>query len=352
MKARDLEIAPCGYAEVRAFIEQHHYSHNTNGVKVRQCFAVTHGGRLAGAVLFGALSTTAWKRFADAESKVLELRRLVLLDEAERNSESRVVGRCLRWVKQNLPEVEIVVSYADPAHGHSGTIYRASNFKYLGETAADKGFTDVETGKTYHSRALRTKDAKGKLKPFAQRLQEKQQKGLLEVTALPGKHCYVFPLKKFSPNHLTFNAESEMVMNTQEVLPQQPKTKYTMQPILDLLIRLVVALELIAAKHGNGAAPSNVIPFEVETPVEKPAPAPKAAKAKTPAAKEEAPKVDFEALRNECKSSITALVESGRKDAAKKVLAAHGVAKLAELADEKLPDIKADLAKLEEEDLS
>jgi hypothetical protein len=145
-----------------------------------------------------------------------------------------------------------------------------------------------------------------------------------------------------------------MVMNTQDSLPQQPKPKlkHTMQPILDLLTRLVVALELIAAKHGNGAAPVAVTTVEVaETPAEKPAPAPKAAKAK-PAAKEEAPKVDFEALRSECKASITALVESGRKDAAKKVLAAHGVAKLAELADEKLPDIKADLAKLEEEDLS
>ena len=141
-----------------------------------------------------------------------------------------------------------------------------------------------------------------------------------------------------------------MVMNTQEVLLQQPKPKYTMQPILDLLIRLVVALELIAAKHGNGAAPVAVTTVDAE-PETKPAPAPKAAKAK-PAAKEEAPKVDFEALRSECKASITALVESGRKDAAKKVLAAHGVAKLAELADEKLPDIKADLAKLEEEDLS
>jgi hypothetical protein len=142
-----------------------------------------------------------------------------------------------------------------------------------------------------------------------------------------------------------------MVMNTQEVLPQQPKTKYTMQPILDLLTRLVVALETIAAKHGNGAAPVAVTTVEVaETDNAKPAPAPKAAKAK-PAAKEEAPKVDFEALRSECKASITALVESGRKDAAKKVLAAHGVAKLAELADEKLPDIKLDLAKLEEEDL-
>ncbi len=142
-----------------------------------------------------------------------------------------------------------------------------------------------------------------------------------------------------------------MVMNTQEVLLQQPKTKHTdtMQPILDLFLRLVIALETIAAKHGNGSAPSNVIPFEVETPAEKPAPAPKG-KAKAPAKEE--PKVDFEALRSECKASITALVESGRKDAAKKVLAQHGVAKLAELADEKLPDIKADLAKLEEEDLS
>jgi hypothetical protein len=142
-----------------------------------------------------------------------------------------------------------------------------------------------------------------------------------------------------------------MVMNTQGVLLQQPKTKNTMQPIIDLLTRLVVALELIAAKHGNGAAPVAVTTVEVaETDNAKPAA--KATRTKPAPAKEEAPKVDFEALRSECKASITALVESGRKDAAKKVLAAHGVAKLAELADEKLPEFKADIAKLEEEDLS
>ena len=143
-----------------------------------------------------------------------------------------------------------------------------------------------------------------------------------------------------------------MVINTQEVLPQQPKTKNTMQPILDLLIRLVVALELIAAKFGNGAAPVAVTTVESETETETKPAADKPKATRTKAVKEEAPKVDFEALRAECKASITALVESGRKDAAKKVLSAHNVAKLAELADEKLPDIKADLAKLEEEDLS
>jgi hypothetical protein len=137
-------------------------------------------------------------------------------------------------------------------------------------------------------------------------------------------------------------------MNTQEVLHQQPKNKHTMQPILDLFLRLVVALETIAAKHGNGAAPVAVTTVETESEPTKPATKGKG----KPAAKEEAPKVDYAALRDECKATITSLVEAGRKDAAKKVLAAHGVAKLAELADEKLPDIKADLAKLEEEDLS
>jgi len=141
-----------------------------------------------------------------------------------------------------------------------------------------------------------------------------------------------------------------MVDHTQDNLLQQPKTKHTktMPPLTELLLRLVVALETIAAKHGS-PTPSNVLPFEVEAPAET-KPAAKPTKSK-PAAKPE-PTVDFEAMRAECKASITALVEAGRKDAAKKVLSAHGVAKLAELADEKLPEIKADLAKLEEEDLS
>jgi hypothetical protein len=191
IKARDLETSTCNLSEIRAFVEDNHYSHNINGVKISQCFCVKHNNKLVGAVIFGALSTTAWKRFSDSEKKVLELRRLVLVDEAGRNSESRVVGWCLRWIKRNLPEIEIIVSYADPAHGHSGVIYRASNFKYLGVSASDKGFRDTETGKIYHSRALRTK-YNGDFKPFVKKLRAKHEAGLLEVITLPGKHCYVF----------------------------------------------------------------------------------------------------------------------------------------------------------------
>jgi hypothetical protein len=149
---------------------------------------------LVGAVVFGALSTTAWKRFAPSEERVVELRRLVLLDCAERNSESRVVGWTLRWLKKHLPQIEVVVSYADPAYGHTGIIYRAANFEYRGVTATDKGFRDPTTGRVYHSRALRTK-YRGEFKPFVQKLRAQQAAGLLEIVELPGKHCYTYQLR-------------------------------------------------------------------------------------------------------------------------------------------------------------
>lgn len=193
MKARDLTLEPCTAKEVRPFIEENHYSKSINGVKITQCFKVMFGGALVGAVLFGQLSTTAWKKFGESEREVLELRRLVLLDACGRNSESRVIGWCLRWVKKNLPDVRVIVSYADPMHGHTGVIYKASNFKMVGKTPDDKGFHDPESGKTYHSRAMRTK-YKGEYKPFVKRLRTKLEQGLLDTVVLKGKFCYVYQL--------------------------------------------------------------------------------------------------------------------------------------------------------------
>ena len=194
-KARELVISPVSLVIVREFIERHHYSHSVNGVKVTQCFAVTHNAELVGAVLFGAMSTTAWKKFGSTEMEVLELRRLVLLDEAGRNSESRTIAATLHWIKKNCPQVHVIVSYADPNHGHTGTIYRAANFKYLGLSGKDSGYRDTQTGKMYHSRALRTK-YKGEFKPFVKRLRDRKERGLLVPVPLLGKHCFVYNLTR------------------------------------------------------------------------------------------------------------------------------------------------------------
>jgi hypothetical protein len=175
------------------FVEQHHYSHNLNGVKISFCFSATYKGALVGAVVYGQFSTTAWKRFGESEKEVLELRRLVFLDSVGKNAESRMIGYTLRWIKKNAPEIKIVVSYADPMHGHSGVIYKASNFEYIGLSGKDRGFTDPETGRTYHSRALRTK-YNGDYKPFVKKLRAKYDQGELISIELPGKHCYVYKI--------------------------------------------------------------------------------------------------------------------------------------------------------------
>jgi hypothetical protein len=57
----------------------------------------------------------------------------------------------------------------------------------------DNGFQDIETGKLYHSRALRTK-YKGEFKPFVKRLREKLEKGILIPISLKPKYCYVYSL--------------------------------------------------------------------------------------------------------------------------------------------------------------
>jgi len=178
-------------SEVRDFIETNHYSKNINGVKVSKCFALYYKDTLVGAMLFGELSTTAWKKYSDKESDVVELRRLVCLDECPRNTESWFIAKTIKILKKTT-KYKVIVSYADPYHSHLGTIYQAANWNYQGTTNKDVLLKDPE-GKLYHSRAMRTK-YKGNLKPFAKRLTELMESGKLELVTVPGKHIYTYSL--------------------------------------------------------------------------------------------------------------------------------------------------------------
>jgi len=81
-------VMPVAVAVVRPFIEEHHYSKSINGCKVSMAFALYEAGEMVGAVLFGPLSTTAWKRYGEREADVVELRRLVCLDRCPHNAQA------------------------------------------------------------------------------------------------------------------------------------------------------------------------------------------------------------------------------------------------------------------------
>jgi hypothetical protein len=128
-------VEECAVADVREFIEKHHYSRSVSGVTPTHCFKIWLDRRMVGAAIFGlpGMKETIQKYSEFGKFKLLELRRFVMIDDTPKNSESKSIAIMLRMLKKD--GVQRVLSYSDPNYGHVGTIYRASGFTFLGQTA-------------------------------------------------------------------------------------------------------------------------------------------------------------------------------------------------------------------------
>jgi len=85
---------------------------------------------------------------------VWEMSRLWVAPEIPTNAESWLIARSVQHIKSNHRHVALLVTYADPSAGHTGTIYKASNWSPDGRT--DEGrksprfdLRDATTGKLY-----------------------------------------------------------------------------------------------------------------------------------------------------------------------------------------------------------
>lgn len=186
------EVRKVDRKTISDFIETHHYSKSINGCVADYCFGLYDENLLIGALFYGKMAMKSqYKKFSTDESEVIELRRLVCIDETPKNTESYFISRTLKWLKKNT-NIKIVVSYADSEFGHVGTIYKASNFTYLGK---QKGAKVIIWGdRRYHDKSIRTKYL-GKLKPFALRIIEALKTGEAYYKSTSGKHTYTYKLR-------------------------------------------------------------------------------------------------------------------------------------------------------------
>ncbi len=147
-----LKVLPIGHGVGRELLVRYHYLHSYPG-GTKLAFGVFSAARLLGAITFGAGPVNAHRLVEGAgPADCLVLSRLWLSDELPRNSESRVIGLSLRALGAHTA-VKFLVSYADPAVGHVGTIYQASNWLYTGLSEAMPLY-NVGDGKARHSRSL------------------------------------------------------------------------------------------------------------------------------------------------------------------------------------------------------
>lgn len=193
ISVKDFTVKKVERNDITKFIEENHYSKSINGCKASYCFALYNGDMIIGAAFFGYMAmANQWKKYGECEKDVIELRRLCCVDDTPRNTESFFIGKMIKWLKQNT-EHKILVSYADEEYGHTGIIYKATNFKYHGMTKGAKVI--IWNGKKYHDKSIRAY-YKGKLKPFAQRLRDALDSNEAYYSETKGKHTYTYVLRK------------------------------------------------------------------------------------------------------------------------------------------------------------
>ena len=165
------EIRTCRFADIRHIFEEYHYKKGAMGGGISVCFAMFIDGLLVGGSVMGN------PRHEKKYKNCIDIRRMACLDDAPCNSESWFLSQIIKWCASNT-DYNYVLSYSDKTVGHSGTIYKAANFKNIGETTPTKY---VEWGeKIYHPRSLSID------RPYSYKLREAVKTGEAVVkTGLP-----------------------------------------------------------------------------------------------------------------------------------------------------------------------
>lgn len=180
-----LEIATCSFDAARHAVTRWHYSRTMPTGKIVKIGA-WENGRFIGCVLFSrGAGPQLHLMFNLKNIEVCELTRVAL--RSHETPVSKIVAVALRQLKQHVPGMRVVVSYADPEQGHLGRIYQAGNWFYLGPTKPTEHFEIAATGKRVHSKTLRT----GR-RGYATKLLAEGAIKSIRVW----KHKYIYPLDK------------------------------------------------------------------------------------------------------------------------------------------------------------
>ncbi len=167
--------------EAIATIETHHYTHSVPSGKSHYitfdgaivCWAIPANKNIGGFLL--GRHTTVW-----------ELSRLWAPDGHRRNLLTEAIAYAIK-VLMKLEHPEILVSYADPNAGHSGGVYRAASWIFLGQCDESRAYRDchgyIVARRAFHS------GSKGMTK------QQIMDAGYTQLR-LPGKFRFARPLSR------------------------------------------------------------------------------------------------------------------------------------------------------------
>jgi hypothetical protein len=182
-----LRLDWCSSAMARQACGRWHYSKSSASGR-RYRIGVWEGTRFVGAVLFGDGAAPRMAASMGVEAgEVLELVRVALGDHV--TPVSRINAIAVRLLRKERPDLRVLVSFADPQHGHHGGIYQAGNWVYLGQANVWSGRWLMVNGRVRHPKSIYANYGtrsvawlRANVDPEARRVD------------LPPKHKYALPL--------------------------------------------------------------------------------------------------------------------------------------------------------------
>lgn len=180
-RCKEIQIKVIPSSVANPFVMSHHYS----GKIVQNSylhFGAFLDGKLHGVLSYGPstdkrkiitlVSGTKWNEF-------IELNRMAFDDYLPRNSESYCIGKTLRMIKKQAPQIKWVISFADGTQCGDGTIYRASNFVLTG-IKENSAIIGLPNGEKIHQLSL-----------TSQPLAKRKELGGLSLSEISGGGCSI-----------------------------------------------------------------------------------------------------------------------------------------------------------------
>jgi len=171
----------CEHQAAKYACERWHYSECIPPIK-NVNFGVWEDNEFIGAVVYSRSVTADIGSFLGLEqTECVELTRVALTNHNA--PVSQIVTYSLKMLDEKEENIRAVVSYADPVQDHTGGIYQAMNWTYIGRTSPTTIRVD-EDGNQVHTRTHNMAQANG--------YSTAEEYESLSKKKVPGKHKYVY----------------------------------------------------------------------------------------------------------------------------------------------------------------
>jgi hypothetical protein len=185
----DLLVAPCDYKAAKFAVEHWHYSGCMPVGKLVK-FGAWEQGEFIGAVVYAQGNNQyQGKSFGLSMQQITELTRVALRTHS--STVSKIVAITVNQLRKYNNNLRCLFSYADPIHGHVGSIYQAMNWVFVGMGGSNEAFVDRH-GRRIHSRNISPRGIKENFGTYSRCLTPED----VTRVKLPLKYKYLYPLDR------------------------------------------------------------------------------------------------------------------------------------------------------------